>query len=80
MKRMCTDPERVKNHALGTDGSCHTCAMALDSEFNLIEEVIVDPTSEEDQALEDAAMRDYRNALDYDPTANISRPFGWDSV
>ena len=27
----CNDPERNESHKLGTDGSCHTCAMSKDS-------------------------------------------------
>lgn len=34
----CTDPEPIRPHRLGDEpGSCHTCAMQYDSNFNLIE-------------------------------------------
>lgn len=38
----CDDPERTYEHVLGEDGSCHTCAMALDEHFVLRPEAIAE--------------------------------------
>lgn len=36
----CDDPERVTEHPLGTDGSCHTCAMALGPDYALLPDAV----------------------------------------
>lgn len=35
MRTQCNDPERTRNHALGTAPDCHTCAMAQEDPTQL---------------------------------------------